>query len=84
VDVLYTFDDNMHKITVEDTGAGIDDAEITKVFDKYHKGDNRENGHGLGLSISKQIMQAHNGDIYAVSEGRGTQVTFTLPQEDKE
>jgi len=72
-------------IIVADNGIGIPAELIPLLFNKFSKasrvGLNGEESHGLGLSICKLIMKQHNGDITASSkEGKGTQMTLTLPQ----
>jgi len=66
-------------VTVTDTGSGIADADLPKIFDRFYKGQSSR-GSGLGLTISKNLVEAHGGDIRAESRlGRGTTITFTLP-----
>ncbi|MDR0953420.1 MAG: HAMP domain-containing protein [Elusimicrobiota bacterium] len=84
IEVSYKLEGNMHAITVADTGVGIKAQALPKIFDKYYKGDNGAKGYGLGLTITRQIILAHGGDISAKSEyGHGSQITFTLPKEVK-
>lgn len=68
------------KITIKDNGVGMDSNTIAQLFDRYYRGtdsDQSRNGSGLGLVISKQIIDAHQGHIEIHSEiGRGT--TFEL------
>lgn len=69
------------RISVSDTGAGIPKEKQASLFSKFsqlaHK---EEGGTGLGLYISKGIIEAHGGTISLESEqGRGTTVSFTLP-----
>jgi len=76
--------ENMLHIQVQDTGTGIDAADIPHVFERFYHADRRrqgtKNGSGLGLSIVKAIITAHGGTIRAESTpGQGTTVTFTLP-----
>jgi two-component system, OmpR family, sensor histidine kinase BaeS len=64
-------------ITVKDTGAGIASEELPLIFDRFHRGDksrNTETGQsGLGLSIVKALVEAHQGRVWAEStQGRGT------------
>lgn len=69
-----------HKFFVKDTGKGISKEELPKIFEKYHQVDRSEKGYGLGLSIVRQSILAHGGDIYAVSqEGKGCEISFTIP-----
>jgi signal transduction histidine kinase len=67
--------------SVTDTGSGIPTELLEKIFDRYFQseaGDRR--GLGLGLFISKSIVEAHGGRIWATSTpGRGSTVFFTVP-----
>jgi len=71
--------------TIEDTGIGISNDELSKAFDKFHQigripGDG-EKGTGLGLSIAKGLIEAHSGKIQIESQlGKGTKIVFTLPK----
>ncbi len=70
-------------ISVCDTGFGIKDADKAKIFDGFYRGDAaRSNikGNGLGLGISKQIVESHHGKIWIKSEENvGTDVFVYLP-----
>lgn len=71
-------------ITVKDTGAGIPKDNLDKIWDRFYKSDSSrgrdKKGSGLGLSIAKEILQAHNEHIDVISTvGVGTEFTFTLP-----
>ena len=71
-------------IRVTDTGIGIDPEFLPFVFDRFRQGDptSREHGGlGLGLSIARQVVEAHNGSIRVESSGIGTGASFivTLP-----
>lgn len=71
---------NNYKIAVQDTGKGIAREELPKIFKKYHQADRSINGYGLGLTIVKQIAEAHKGSIEVISElNKGTIFTVTLP-----
>lgn len=76
---------SQHCFGVKDTGRGISEEELPKIFEKYHQADRGEKGYGLGLSIVRQSVLAHGGDIKAYSKlGEGTEIKFTLPiVEDK-
>jgi PAS domain S-box-containing protein len=69
------------RFSVSDTGTGIDAADLPHLFERFYQArQNRRGGAGLGLSISKGIVEAHGGRIGVESEpGRGTTVFFTLP-----
>ena len=69
---------------VRDTGAGIDPADLERIFERFFKSDpsRATGGTGLGLAIAKHAVQAHGGTIGAASGGRGQGATFsvTLPR----
>lgn len=67
------------QLSVEDCGPGISSEDLPHVFDRFSRSSDSV-GMGLGLSISKYIVQAHGGEITAESAaGRGTRISFTLP-----
>lgn len=72
-------------IHVEDTGPGIPPDELARIFERFYQLDKAraggtDRGVGLGLSISRQILQAHGGELTAESEqGRGSRFTVKLP-----
>lgn len=72
-------------LSVHDTGVGIAPHELGLVFDKFYRvqqGETKTSGTGLGLTIAKEIIQAHGGDIWVESEvGVGSNFTFSLPFE---
>jgi two-component system, sensor histidine kinase len=68
-------------IRVEDTGIGIDPELLPHVFDQFRQADMENNDHrglGLGLAISRDIVELHGGTISAASLGRGRGSTFTV------
>lgn len=68
------------RISVSDTGKGIDRENVENIFDPFFT--TREYGTGLGLSIAHSIVEGHGGKIEVDSEpGRGTRFTVTLPVE---
>ncbi len=76
---------NFIEICVEDTGIGIPEEELDLIFDKFHQiaGSltRKTGGTGLGLPITKRLIEAHKGQIRVESEaGKGSKFTFTLPQ----
>jgi two-component system, NtrC family, sensor histidine kinase KinB len=67
--------------SVADTGAGIPEAYLPQIFDKFFRVPNqgRETGAGLGLAIVKEIVEAHGGTVSVSShEGRGSTFVFSL------
>ncbi len=74
------------KIVVKDTGVGIPNERLDKIFERYEQvesnGKLNPKGTGLGLAICKEIVNLHGGDIYAESEaGKGSTFTILLPIE---
>lgn len=69
-------------IEIRDNGAGIDNNDANKIFDRFYRTDKARSGakgSGLGLSIAKQIVEGHNGRIWAISHGnKGTSIMISL------
>jgi two-component system OmpR family sensor kinase/two-component system sensor histidine kinase BaeS len=79
VTVSVTTQSNTLVLTVRDTGAGIPIDDLPRVFDRFYKG-HGSRGSGLGLTIARNLVAAHGGDIRAESvEEEGTTMTVTLP-----
>ena len=77
-------ENNMLHISVQDTGIGIKAEDLPKLFQAFEQVGSRPGrktgGTGLGLAVSKEIILAHNGAIWAESEpGKGSVFHFTLP-----
>lgn len=75
---------NIVKITVKDTGIGIEDEFKDKIFDRFNqivdKNAEVRGGSGLGLTITRQIVDLHKGNIYVESEiGNGSSFIIELP-----
>lgn len=73
------------RISVEDSGIGIDKGDLKQIFEPFYRAkdvvDAQIHGNGLGLSLVKQIAEAHGGRVTAVSErGKGSTFTIELPQ----
>jgi two-component system phosphate regulon sensor histidine kinase PhoR len=71
------------QVSVRDTGVGIAPADLELIFNKFYRVKSeadKVSGAGLGLSLAKQIIQAHGGDIWVESQlGSGSCFTFSLP-----
>ena len=74
---------SMVRITVTDTGQGIDAEFLPHVFDRFRQassipGQARRKGLGLGLAIVRHLVEAHAGTVSAASDGAGKGATFTV------
>ena len=70
-------------ITFVDTGSGIDEADLERIFEPFYT--TKERGTGLGLAITRQIIEQHHGSIQMTSRPKhGTTVTIRLPFEREE
>ena len=72
------------EVCVEDTGIGIREEDLKKVFGKFFQVDfslvRRYEGAGIGLSVAKGLVEMHKGEIWATSKlGEGSRFCFTLP-----
>lgn len=69
-------------VAVRDSGASVDPQNVARIFDAFFT--TKPSGMGLGLSISRSIIEAHEGHIWAEpNDGRGLTVQFTLPLQRK-
>jgi signal transduction histidine kinase len=85
VDVRLTDSASEAIVEVRDTGPGIPEAELPRIFDRFYRGTNvgeaRASGSGLGLAIARSIVEMHGGSIEVVSAvGRGTSFRAHLPR----
>jgi signal transduction histidine kinase/ligand-binding sensor domain-containing protein/DNA-binding response OmpR family regulator len=70
------------EISVKDSGKGISQNNIEKVFTRFFRVDskNESSGTGIGLSLVKELVKLHNGSIYVISKpGKGSKFTVRLP-----
>ena len=88
IKVKMRVDDGMLQVSVSDTGIGIGEDDLPHVFEQFRQVDSSltgtVGGTGLGLPISKSLVELHGGTITAESAvGEGTAFTFTLPLGEK-
>ena len=70
------------EITVADTGIGLAPDEVEHIFDRYYHSSHPRGGSGLGLSISRELVRLHGGDVAVTSErGKGSTFVVTLPSD---
>jgi signal transduction histidine kinase len=83
VTITATTAEDVISVGVSDTGPGIPAEALPHLFERFYRvpgSESKAGGSGLGLTISKQIVEAHGGHIDVSSqEGQGTTFTFTLP-----
>ena len=78
--------DSTLQIDIEDTGVGISEEELPKIFDKFFRSSDprvqQESGTGLGLSLAREVIRLHRGELTVESEvNKGSTFTLTLPLE---
>lgn len=78
-----TSENNQITVSVKDTGIGIDENNFAKIFERYYRIEGQDihfQGLGIGLFISMDIVQRHNGKLWVESEqGKGSTFYFTIP-----
>ncbi|MGY4795702.1 hybrid sensor histidine kinase/response regulator [Lysinibacillus fusiformis] len=84
----YTTGEGMAKIVIADTGIGVDAETMQRIFEPYEQGTVSktiiEGGFGLGLNISKRLIELHGGTLEVQSVvGQGSTFAFTLPLSDE-
>jgi CheY-like chemotaxis protein len=81
VEVSVKVSESLLHLTVADTGIGISPEFLTCLFDRFSQADEslrKDRGLGLGLTISRHIVELHGGKISAMSEGPGKGASFTI------
>lgn len=84
--VTATRKDNSVLVEVENTGDHIDDHEIDKIWEKFYKidkGRKRDGSTGLGLSITKNIINVHGGNVAVENTEKGVKFSFSIPYSNK-
>lgn len=80
--LLDCYEDEKNSIVfvIEDSGVGIPEDELPRVTEKFFKGKESKSQNGIGLSISDEIIKAHNGNLKIESKlGIGTKIIITIP-----
>lgn len=81
ITVSSDFNDQNVMVSLADTGCGVDENEIMKMFDPYYT--TKTNGHGLGMMIISEIVKSHNGSIKVQSKkNKGFKITLIFPRKD--
>lgn len=80
-----TDDGTFVRVTVADTGIGIPEAVLERIFEEFYRADNAQaaerDGTGLGLAFAKEVVERHGGRIWAENNhAGGSTFTFTLPK----
>jgi len=80
-------EDNMVIFDIRDTGYGIAEEDLSRIFDKFYRSSDRQvveqQGTGLGLAIASEIVSLHEGEIKVQSEiGRGTDFKVKIPKKE--
>ncbi len=88
VSVELNLSDDKYELNVEDEGIGMDEGQLVHIFDRFYRADSSDTavqGVGLGMSIVRNIVLAHHGDIQIESQlGEGTRVMVSLPKSPSE
>ena len=63
------------EILIKDNGKGLEKESIDRIFDRFYRGNTSVKGYGIGLNLSKTIIENHNGEI-SVYNGKG--LTFQI------
>jgi hypothetical protein len=86
IDVSVVKDDEMLRVSVKDDGIGIEKENISKLFQPFSQIDSSLNrkfeGAGLGLSIVKEFVRMHGGNVHVETEiNKGSNFSFTIPMD---
>ncbi len=82
IDVTLTVEDSSARLVVADTGEGIEKGFMSSMFDMFSQADSgvarREGGLGIGLALTKRLVDLHDGKLEVDSQGRGMGSSFTV------
>lgn len=85
LDKMTVNDEDFALITVSDNGPGISDQHIHSIFERFYKVDDRALGSGIGLHLTKMLVELHGGEISVESSaGKGTKFNVLIPFKQKE
>jgi len=85
LDRIMVNSESFAQLTVSDNGVGISEHHAKSIFDRFYKADSRTSGSGIGLHLTKMLVEMHNGDISIKSEeGKGSIFTVQIPFTQKE
>jgi two-component system phosphate regulon sensor histidine kinase PhoR len=82
IDVIARLAPDAIVFSVQDTGIGIAEDDLPRIFERFFKADRARSGGGtgLGLAIARHLVEAHEGKIWAESvEGKGSTFSFSIP-----
>ncbi|MBR9690652.1 HAMP domain-containing histidine kinase [Candidatus Woesearchaeota archaeon] len=84
IDITSKTKEKFFEINFKDNGIGLEAKDLNSIFNEFYKADPSRHHHessGLGLSIAKRIVELHDGQIFALSDGKdkGTTITIKLP-----
>ena len=82
VDIVGDIKNSKYTLTISDTGNGVADENIDKIFDRFYREEKSRtnNGNGLGLALVRNIIQLHGGEIFAKNNlPNGLQIIISLP-----
>ncbi len=80
IEIVFSEADGMGSVSITDHGPGIPEDEVEKVTERYYRASNSVYGTGIGLSLAKDIIEAHGGTLSVSSKlGSGTTVSFSIP-----
>ncbi|QTD39980.1 sensor histidine kinase KdpD [Sporosarcina sp. Te-1] len=74
------------ELVIRDEGAGIPPEVMDHLFNRYYRGTNTttdESGTGLGLTIAKQLIEAHGGEVQVGTSSKGTEIAIRLPRQEE-
>ncbi len=72
------------EISVKDSGRGIEEGNLDKIFNRFYRADGQQEstGTGIGLSLVRELVKLHGGDVFVISKpGKGSKFTVRLPYE---